>query len=128
VSAARLVLLDANFYDTKHSSKEEQLSREEFIAMALHEFGHVVNEPPDCKSTDEIAHKLSIKRANNQKHVPEKELYADDYARHCDYGEHNAMCLEKAAKIMPEKFNNDEVKQRIERIRTKSALLLNLKS
>lgn len=91
---------------------------QQMIASLLHEIGHVVNAPvPGFLNGEYRLHMIG---------VAEEEIFADDYARHCGYGNAFADALEVMIQAEPKTFNNEAVKYRIERIRSNAQVYLNL--
>jgi Zn-dependent protease with chaperone function len=101
--------------------KAGKLSAAEAIAMLLHEIGHIVN-PPNTDSDDALVEMA----ANDSAWIQRQETCADDYARHCGYGDEIVSGLEKLANLQREDFATDEVRRRIERIKKNDQLNLNL--
>lgn len=102
-----------------------QFTREQLLAILLHEVGHVVN-PLDA--IDEYLTSLS-KIGANQATKPANldELYADDYVRHCGYSNHLSSGLRKLSEVR-EVFRIQSVRDRVARIEVdERPLLLNLK-
>jgi hypothetical protein len=88
---------------------EGALGRREFIAILLHEIGHIVNNP-------DSVHAL----------VPDfDEFYADDYARYCGYSDEILSTLRSFLQTQPRFFSNDVTTKRIDRIERGDSLLLN---
>lgn len=106
-------------------------SREQLLAILLHEVGHRVNPSPkvddDPYSADLYVDAL-LKLDLDQKTKPANrdELYADHYARHCGYSDH----LEDGLRLMYEIRENFRIQSTRERIARLEAderpLLLNL--
>lgn len=90
------------------------------IAMLLHEIGHVVNPPPTSPVQDSYMEGLD---PTEKPH----EFAADDYARHCGYGESLVSGLQALIKIDPQSFETDLTRRRIARIEGNQASILNLK-
>lgn len=87
---------------------EESFSREEFIAMLLHEIGHRLNEPD-----------------NMDKYISERvEFWADDFARDCGYEEAILSSLEKLKEQQPITSFREGGPARITRIRHKTPIQL----
>ena len=76
---------------------KEPFSKEEVIAMLLHEIGHVVNPAPisDCYN---------------------EEGWADDYARHCGYHDHLLTALQKLLGVETSQQWRAQTQSRIDRI------------
>ena len=121
LNSVLLVVFDRN------SVGPEKLLREEFIAMLLHEIGHPLNKPKPQYQSHQVgsADWLVGKMEYEDNKVMEHE--ADDYARHCGFGEAIASGLEKLKAFEPAKFNNPEVDRRIQRIRENVPILLGLR-
>ena len=91
---------------------------QQMIASLLHEIGHVVNVPVrGFLNGEHMLHMIG---------VAEEEIFADDYARHCGYGNDFADALEVMMQAEPKTFNKEAVKYRIERIRSNARIYLNL--
>lgn len=120
LQSALLVMFDGNRVGP------EKLSREECIAMLLHEFGHYLNKPKPQYQGHPFgsAEWLAGKMEYDDNKVMEHE--ADDYARHCGFGDAIASGLEKLQTFEPGKFNNSEIDRRIQRIRENAPMLLGL--
>ena len=95
--------------------RNHELTQQEVVAMILHEIGHIVNPPPAATlgTTDDVADMLAGGRTTAQR----QELFADDYARHCEKGEAVASGLERLMALQPNEFSNQDVRRRIQRIR-----------
>lgn len=95
-----------------------EFTPQQMIASFLHEVGHVINAPvPGFLDGEYRLHMIG---------VAEEEIFADDYARHCGYGNAFADALEVMIQAEPKTFNNEAVKYRIERIRSNAQVYLNL--
>lgn len=105
LEATAIVLIDANIFENP------KLTREENIATMLHEIGHVLDESKP-RAAAVPAHNPSNYMAAAQ----EKENAADDFACQAGYANQIASGLKKLAEMMPEKFANELVKTRIERM------------
>ncbi len=118
LASALLVVFDGNIVGP------EKLSREEFIAMLLHEIGHHLNKPKPQYQNNPIgsAEWLAGKMEYDDKKVLEHE--ADDYARHCGFGDAIVSGLQKFKALEPGRFNNPEIDLRIQRIREKAPMLI----
>ncbi|WP_395745116.1 hypothetical protein [Prosthecobacter sp.] len=93
---------------------------QQMIASLLHEIGHVVNAPvPGFLNGDYMLHMIG---------VAEDEIFADDYARYCGFGNDLADALEVMMQTEPRTFNNEAVKYRIQRIRNNAQIYRNLLS
>ncbi len=97
------------------------LTREEVIAVCLHEIGHKVNvfTSKHTKNTPEwhIEHDIREKELT-------AEDDADDYAIHCKYGEQLAKALEGLRNSGALYFDKRKIQQRIDRIRSSPELNL----
>jgi len=112
MDAARLVIVDANTFD------HPDLTREEKIAAMLHEMGHVFHElKPKRSIIDALKTGQYVAEMNT---VPEGERAADDYAFQIGYGNYIASGLQTLARVYPEKFDTDEVKARIARMKERA--------
>ncbi len=120
LESALLVMFDGN------SVGAGKLSRDECIAMLLHEIGHHLNKPtPQCKeypsmSPEWFAGQMEYKAQRMIEHE------ADDYARHCGFGDAIASGLDKLRRIEPMTFGGKDIESRIQRISGNSPLRLNL--
>ena len=95
-----------------------KLSKQEFVAMILHELGHLLNQPNRHYSPDAVYSSVDAKNWD--------EFWADDYARHCGKSADLQSCLSTLAIIDKTRFENDGTQRRIERIQGKEPQLLNL--
>jgi hypothetical protein len=60
------------------------ISSRQIVSIILHEIGHILNMPKPRPITDYI---YFMARSTSGTSVPaDEEIYADDYARHCGYG------------------------------------------
>jgi len=80
---------------------------DELGAVLLHEIGHTLNPAPAGRNA-------------------EKEHYADDYARHCGYGEFLRRNLERCLRGHVAGFEPDATNERIHRMTPDEPLKLNL--
>lgn len=102
LNPCQLVICDASLLD------EGILDKREFIALILHEAGHVLNKPESL-----------------QAYVPgNDEYYADDYARLCGFETESISALTKFVTIYPRSFGAQLTKDRIARIQRKEDRLL----
>lgn len=116
-SRLSLVMFDITGFETAG------FNREEIIATLLHEIGHVVNRPAPrviSSSAEQVAAYVDdMKRKEG--HIEEFE--ADDYARHCEFGNQIITSLEKMAARNAE-FATGVSRMRIDRIRKRAPLIL----
>lgn len=86
------------------------LTQREIIATILHEIGHVVNPYPPSG--------VPNSGESSAEHSPTmlREMYADDYARLCGFGNEIASSLKKCSEKNPNEFMPDQVEARIRRI------------
>lgn len=87
---------------------EKLFSREEFIAMLLHEIGHKLNPPPPVEAY------LSLN----------EEFWADDFARACGFEEAILSSLEAMKRYYPTTCSSDDLTARAGRIRENHPLRL----
>lgn len=114
--AGHLIFCDARLVQMQpgipsNPATERLLSREEAIAMILHEIGHRINRwhPPRDPAERMIETKRRGKFA--------VEFDADDYARHCGFGDHLANGLQKLGRSGLPHFDAEVNRQRIGRIK-----------
>lgn len=88
-----------------------RLSREEFISIILHEFGHKMNP---IKTEDLV----------EGQRVTSQEDPADDYSWHFGFGENLARALEKLRDSGSSFFPPEEINRRVERIRNAESRFL----
>jgi len=88
---------------------ENLLSKEEFIAVLLHEIGHIVNKPDGV-------------HAYIKEHA---ELFADDYVRLCKYDISLVSALRELRNRYPVTFGKENIETRIKRIEDNAPLLVN---
>jgi hypothetical protein len=109
---ANLVIIDANAFE------HPDFTREESIATMLHEIGHVFHDlKPKPSVLDALKTSHYVAPMNTK---AESENAADDFACEVGYGKHVASGLKTLTRIMPDKFDNDEVKARIKRMEERS--------
>ena len=120
LDSALLVMLDGNCVGP------QRLSREECIAMLLHEIGHHVNKPTPYYK--EFAPMTPEWLEGQMKYKAQRifEHEADDYARHCGFGGAIITGLEKLRRIEPMTFGGKDIESRIQRIKGGSPLRLEL--
>lgn len=101
-----------------------ELSRDQLLAVILHEVGHRVN--PLTYMDAMIAELAKAGADQATKAANRDELYADDYARHCGYSAHLKTGL-NLLMALRESFRTQSTRERIARLETDvQPLLLNL--
>lgn len=105
LSGAHLIMADLVVLENK------SLTPDEFVAMLLHEIGHVVNRPPTLSQpTTPEEYALYINRGQRE------EFAADDYACRCGYGASVASGLQVLQFADPQHFQTRLIDDRIARI------------
>lgn len=112
-----LICFDAALVKTQSGNSDKTecngiLTKEGAIATILHEIGHTVNrwQPPTNP-----AERLNAQGARGKYAF---EFDADDYARHCGFGDHLANALEALLNARLPHFGGEGNQQRIQRIKT----------
>ena len=90
------------------------ISQDEAVAAILHEIGHTVNR---FKSKHQAGPEFFMEHMKRKDNPCADEFDADDYARHCGYGEHLANGLQKIIDSGQPGFNTPVNHNRIKRIR-----------
>jgi hypothetical protein len=90
-----------------------EFTQREIIATILHEIGHVVNPnpPSGVSNCGEAGAEITLAML--------REMYADDYARFCGFGNEIASSLKKCSEKNPSEFKPDQIEARIRRIAEK---------
>lgn len=118
LESVNLVMLDANIFSKKDDEGKGIFTKEEIIAAILHEIGHAVYDmKPKMSRIDALKTGHYVAHMNSE---AEAENAADDFAHEMGFGKHVASGLNTLARIMPEKFNNEEVRERIKRMEERS--------
>ncbi|MEI6779285.1 MAG: hypothetical protein WCQ21_00060 [Verrucomicrobiota bacterium] len=97
------------------------LIREEAIAVILHELGHEVN-----KFASRLRDGSDERRAETENRCAHgiDEHDADDYARHCGFGNHLVNAFEKLRASGASYFNTAGIQERIDRINAEAPMQL----
>jgi hypothetical protein len=98
----------------------------QFISSILHEVGHAINLPKPRTGNDLYVYKMETSEAGTS--LPtDDEVYADDYARFCGYGDDFAEALSLMRERGEYGFDSLAIQTRIDRLRNPNEKLqLNL--
>lgn len=121
--AGHLICFDAQMVesqagDSGNPARRSLLNREEAIAMILHEIGHRINKwlPP----RDPAERMIQVRQRGKYS----EEYDADDYARHCGFGEYLVSGLQKLVAAEIPHFDTEVNRQRIARLKNGAGVQL----